>query len=149
MKSRGKLPPLLQDESEQLRRESTHRKPKKQEKKVAELIGGKRQPASGAFGLFKGDVCRDDEKFPLLVECKRTTNNRSFRLELSHLTKITNEALNTGKHPALAVQFDRLAVELAGRARNESPASEDWIVVPLSTFKAMLEALGEHDGLGL
>jgi len=147
MISKGKVPPLLQDEGEQKRRESYHRRPRKQEKKVAKALGGRRQPGSGAFGSLKGDVKREHEGFPLLVECKRT-GKLSLRLEVSHLTKITNEALASGRHPALAVQFDEHIVGGVARHRGEEPASTDWIAVPLMTFQAMLEALGEK-GLDL
>jgi len=138
----NKLPPLLQDEGEQRKRESNYRRPKKQEKKVAKAVGGRRQPGSGAFGAHKGDVKRDDNEFPLLVECKRSMGKRSIRLELHHLTKITTEALETGKHPALAIQFDAEVVREVAAARGEEAASEDWIAVPLMTFQAMLEGLG-------
>jgi Holliday junction resolvase len=147
MTEKNKLPPLLQDEAEQRRRETHHRRPKKQERKVAKAVSGRRQPGSGAFEGHKGDVRRDDAGFPLLVECKRT-EKLSFRLEVSHLTKITNEALTGGRHPALAIQFDEQIVRGVAGHRGEDPASTDWVAVPLSTFQAMLEALGE-EGLSL
>jgi Holliday junction resolvase len=147
MTDRGKLPPLLQDEGEQKRRDAHHRKPKRHEKKVAGAIGGKRQPGSGAFNGLKGDVRRDQEGFPLLVECKRTIY-RTIPVEAYYLTKITTEALAAGKYPALALQFDKVVMQSVAQSRREQPASEDWVAVPLSTFQAMLEALGE-EGLGL
>lgn len=144
----SKLPPLLQDEAEQERR-STHRQlPRAQEKGVARAIGGRKQPGSGSFWEHKGDARRDDQGFPLLVECKRESGKKSIPLKVEHLTKITNEALGEGKHPALALQFDRSVVDGVARARGQLAAEADWIAVPLSTFRAMLEALGE-EGLGI
>jgi hypothetical protein len=144
----GKLPPLLQDEEQVNQRLSHHRLPKRQEKKVGSSIGGRRQGGSGSYWEQKGDARRDGAGFPLLVECKRSMGKKSIRLELNHLTKITNEALGSGKYPALDLQFDESVVTEVARARRQMPADTDWIAVPLSTFRAMLEALGE-EGLGL
>ena len=144
----GKLPPLLQDEVEQERRQVHRQLPRAQEKGVAGAIGGKKQPGSGCLWEHKGDARRDGQGFPLLVECKRSAGKKSIPLKIDHLTKITNEALAEGKYPALDLQFDKAVVEGAARARRQMPADTDWIAVPLTTFKAMLEALGEG-GLGL
>jgi hypothetical protein len=75
-------------------------------------------------------------------------DKKSIRLEARWLTKITAEALGTGKYPAIALQFDKVVMRQVARERGGVPASADWIAVPLSTFRAMLEALGE-EGLGL
>lgn len=144
---RSVVPPLLQDPVEVRKKESNHRRPKRQEKKVAAAIGGRRQPGSGAFDSHKGDVSRNDASFPLLVECKRSMGKKSIRLEARHLTKITNEALGEGKYPALALQFDEEVMRALARG-GKAQADTDWIAVSLSTFQAMLEALGE-EGLGL
>jgi Holliday junction resolvase len=89
-------------------------------------------------------VKRDDAEFPLLVECKRTMGKASFRLELEHLAKITTEAMAGGKHPALAVQFDEEVAIRVARIHQYDAVHTDWIAVPLMTFQAMLEALGEE-----
>lgn len=125
-----------------------HILPKKQEKDVAKAIGGKRRPGSGSLPMLKGDVERDDTGFPLLVECKRTMGNKSIRVEAAFLIKITSEALMEGKYPALAIQFDQKVMDRVARIRGQMSAEPDWIAVPLTTFSAMLEALGEK-GLDL
>lgn len=142
------VPPLLQDQGEVKRREAHHRRPKAQEKGVAEAIGGRIRPGSGAFAGLKGDAQRQDRSFPLLVECKRSMGKQSIRLEARHLTKITEEAMSSGAYPALDLQFDREVMDRVARASDRAPASTDWIAVPRTVFQAMLEALGE-EGLGL
>lgn len=142
------VPSLLKDRAEERHRDSHHRKPRSQEKKVAAAIGGSRRPGSGAFAGLKGDVQRAHKGFPLLVECKRSMGNRSIRLEASHLTKISAEALGSGAYPALALQFDTEVMAQVARADERAPASADWVAVPLHVFQAMLEALGD-EGLDL
>lgn len=142
-----KLPPLLQVETNNAKRVSHHQLPKQQEKDVAKAVGGRRRPASGALPFLKGDVDRDDSGFPLLIECKRSSG-KSIRLEASFLAKITTEALMEGKYPALAIQFDGSVMQDMSQAGRQMSASTDWIAIPLSTFSAILEALGE-EGLAL
>lgn len=142
------LPPLLQNQEKVKHGEAHHRRPRKQEKDVAADLGGRTRPGSGAFAGLKGDVSRDDKGFPLLVECKRSMGKKSIRLEASHLTKISEEAMGISAYPALDLQFDREVMDQVARASGRAPASTDWIAVPRTVFKAMLEALGE-EGLGL
>lgn len=137
------MPPLLQDPAAVSKRDATIRKPSRQEKSVAVAVGGRRQPGSGAFSGLKGDVRRSG-RFPMLVECKRVSGQESIRVELKHLAKITAEALDKGANPALSIQFDEDVVRALSLRLGFAPASADWIAVPLSVFKAMLEALGEE-----
>jgi len=141
------IPSLLRDRSDEKRREAHHRRPKAQEKKVAKAVGGSRRPGSGAFDGLKGDVLRSDKSFPLLVECKRSMGKQSIRLEASHLTKISAEAMGSGSYPALSVQFDEEVMRAIAVADQRPVASADWIAVPLHVFQAMLEALGEESRL--
>lgn len=106
-------------------------------------MGGRRQPGSGAFSGLKGDVRRTG-RFPMLVECKRVSGQESIRIELRYLVKITDEALAKGAHPALAFQFDEPVVKSMVLRLDAAPTSADWVAVPLSTFRSMLEALGEE-----
>lgn len=115
---------------------------------MATAVGGGRRPGSGAFDGLKGDVQRRDRGFPLLVECKRTMDKQSIRLEAGHLTKISAEAMGCGAYPALALQFDKEVMDKVARGDARPPASTDWVAVPLHVFQAMLEALGEK-GLDL
>lgn len=138
-------PRLLQDDGD--RHDAHHHKPKKQERRVAKAIGGRRQPGSGA-GVFaranKGDVHRADKRFPMLVECKRTSGKESLRLEALFLTKITHESIGKGAHPGLAIQFDDDVMSAVARKHGYHPAEADWVAIPLTTLKAMLEELGEN-----
>lgn len=141
-------PPLLRGDAgmaQQKRKQSNHKRPKAQERKVAMAIGGKRVALSGA-GEEKGDVSRAGKSFPLRVECKRSMGNESIALKADHLTKISAEAMAAGAYPALDLQFDKSVMERLARARGVMVASEDWIAVPLNVFQGMLEALGE-DGI--
>lgn len=72
----------------------------KHEKKVARLTGGKVTRGSGNQA-DKGDVKTPDWR----IECK-TTKGASYRLEEATLCKIEEEAMATGRIPALNVQFE-------------------------------------------
>lgn len=142
------LPPLLQDQDKLKHRESHHVRPKAHEEGVAEDLDGMTRPGSGAFQGLKGDAIRPQRAFPLLIECKRGMDKMSVRLEARHLTKISEEADGVGAYPALDIQFDVEVMEAVARADGRPRADENWIAVPRTVFKAMLEALGE-EGLGL
>lgn len=73
---------------------------KKQEKKTAEEMGGKRVPLSGSAWQAKGDVSTPH----VLVECK-TTGKQSYSMKLTTLAKIRGEANRSGKNFALQVQL--------------------------------------------
>jgi hypothetical protein len=70
------------------------------EKKAAHRLGGRLTPASGAKIHSKGDFSTDQ----LLFENK-STKHKSFSVKLPWLDKITLEATEKGKIPALAMQF--------------------------------------------
>jgi hypothetical protein len=59
-----------------------------QERRTAEDVGGREQPASGATQFYKGDVRARD----ILVENK-TTSSKQYGLKLRELEKIKSEAL--------------------------------------------------------
>lgn len=139
-----KLPPLLREGGmeERKKAKSHRRKPKAQERKVASAIGGRIQPGSGAFESHKGDALREGGKFPLLVECKRTTGNASLSVKAEWLGKITREALAKDRYPALSIEFD--AEVMAAEAQGRMAAETTWVALPLSTLRALLEELGEE-----
>lgn len=68
------------------------RKSKLQERRVAQELGGRPQPASGATPFRKGDV---EVVNKLLTECK-TTGHKSYQLSTAELEKISAEAINSG-----------------------------------------------------
>lgn len=73
---------------------------KRQERKTAKELGGKRVPLSGAHWTAKGDVSAEKE----LVECKQTSR-KSYTLSAAVLEKILHEAYRAAKRPVLQVQF--------------------------------------------
>lgn len=76
---------------------------KKQETKIAEAIGGRRVPNSGACAFAKGDVTADD----WLIEAKtKTSHADSISIKKDWLEKNVSEALFMGKkYSALAFSF--------------------------------------------
>lgn len=92
-----------------------------QEKALASRVGGRVTPGSGCFMGNKGDVKSDD----FLIECKRT-DSASLRVTAEWLAKITKEAVEAGRFPALHFS-------LGGAPE----ASRDWVIVPLHVFCAM------------
>ncbi len=137
---------------EETEKRRSHRvKPKAQEKKVALVVGGRRQGGSGSHEDAKGDAAREGsgyiQDFPLLVECKRTTlrangHGKSISVKAEWLAKITREAFNVHKHPALAIQFDKEVMDKL--ARQGLSAETDWVMFPATTVQAIFEALGQE-----
>ena len=74
---------------------------RKQEDRLAKVVGGKRVAASGAFWSRKGDV-RSAE---LLIEAK-WTGKKQFTLRHDVLKKVLLEATLAGRTPVLAVSFE-------------------------------------------
>ena len=75
---------------------------KKQEKKVAKAVHGKRQANSGATAFEKGDVVTRD----WLIECKTKTKDcSSFTIKEDWLLKNEEEAFAMGKNNS-ALCFD-------------------------------------------
>jgi len=135
------LPFLLRTdgEAQNKRRKETRAKPKAHERKVAAAIGGRRQRGSGAFE-DKGDVAREERSFPLLVECKRTSDRKTktIRIDSVWLSKVTQEAHARDAYPALSIEFDDDVV----RALPGSPEAT-WVALPLSVMQGLLEKAGE------
>lgn len=99
------------------------RKSKCQEDRVAKELNAFRQPASGALDGMKGDVKHDD----FLIEAKRTDSN-VLPVSTRWLKKITKEAEEIGKVPALTLEWGDMFVGV----------EKDWIVIPLSVFKELI-----------
>lgn len=135
------LPRFIQDvESGKAARD---RKPKRHEKATAKALGGRTQPGSGAKSGFKGDV--RDVATPLtefLVECKRT-EDQSLRVEARWLNKITTEA-GPEREPALAIQFDETVMRRLTQ-NGQVTAEADWIAIPRSVFKRLLDVAGAEE----
>ena len=76
---------------------------KRQEKRVAKAVEGKRQPNSGATPFYKGDVITDQ----FLIECKtKTADCKSFTIKEDWLLKNEEEAFAMRKdNSALCFDF--------------------------------------------
>jgi len=119
------------------------RKPKRHEKATAKALGGRVQPGSGSKDGFKGDV--RDVGTPLhdfLVECKRT-EDQSLRVQARWLNKIATEA-GVDREPALAIQFEPEVLRRLAQP-GQLVAEADWVAVPRSVFKRLLDAAGAEE----
>jgi len=119
-----------------------HRHPRRHERDTAKALGGRRQPGSGSMKTAKGDV-RDvaSGAFEFLVECKRT-KNQTLTVQGNWLNKITSEA--GVLEPALAIRFDPEVLSHLTKP-GQATAEADWVAIPRSVFRRMLDALGQED----
>ena len=104
----------------------THKHGQKSERKTAKRLGGRPRPGSGSVAGAKGDILLPD----YLVENK-STEHRSISLKLDWLDKISVEAREEGKVPALAIQF----VDKAGNSKKRGR----WVLVREDDFKELTE----------
>lgn len=102
----------------------------KQEKRVAKKLRGEEQRGSGNQPFKRGDVkaCEENVQVELLVECK-TTEARSIRVEAKWLEKITREALEAGKEPALSIEIQQV----------KPGTPRDWTMVPTEVLNNLLD----------
>lgn len=96
------------------------------EKKTAKRLGGDLTPASGALGSAKGDIVFKE----VLMESKATIKN-SITIKLEWLAKISREATDVFKSPALSITY----VNKDGEPRKFGK----WVMVPESIFKDIHE----------
>ena len=94
------------------------------EQDLADRLGGRRQPASGALPQHKGDIKLD--KF--LLDSKETEHN-SIIVSAEDLTKISREARGEGKHPGLVITIDRVPTTVYN----------EWVMLPLDVFAEVFE----------
>lgn len=82
---------------------NTRKYSKKQEDRIAKVVGGKVNANSGATSFFKGDVRTDH----LLVECKTSVKEvKSVSIKKEWLEKLNEERFAMGKqHSVLAFDF--------------------------------------------
>lgn len=104
----------------------THKHGQKSERKTAKRLGSITRPGSGAVEGAKGDIMLTD----FLVENK-ATEHRSISIKLDWLDKISREAREEGKAPALSFQF----VDKQGH----SVRGGRWVMIPEDEFKEMTE----------
>lgn len=90
------------------------------EKKMAADLGGVRVPNSGAIDGLKGDVQAGD----FLIDSKET-GSRSLVVSGKMLSKISREARESGKQPALVLTMGQVPLGV----------SKQWALVPYKVFK--------------
>lgn len=100
---------------------STRRASKKQERRIAEDIGGRAQPASGALPHAKGDVRKQGK---LRIEAKMTYAE-SYRLTRDVLDKIASHA-TFDEVPVVVVDFVDKRTQRVERSVAVVPY-EDWV----------------------
>ena len=105
--------------SKRLRRASI-----RQERKLAEVVGGRTQPGSGAFPGHKGDV-RLRNKFR--IEAKFTTK-KSYTLKLEDLLKIVGECTGS-ERPVFVVEF---------KDENGLYSGSSWVVIPQRDWEKLI-----------
>jgi hypothetical protein len=80
---------------------NSHRRSKNQERQLADKLGGKLTPASGARDV-KGDV---RIKGFVRLEAK-TTKNKSFSVTIEMIDKIETAAVGASEMPVIVVEFN-------------------------------------------
>lgn len=103
---------------------------KRSEKRVAKKAGARLNANSGAMASLKGDATLTKGELKFLMECKSTVHD-SMPVQLDWLVKISGEAIQKGKQPALTVSF----VQADGTAK----PGGDWVMLKLSDFEELLE----------
>lgn len=99
----------------------THKHGQKSERKTAKRLGGITRPGSGAVAGAKGDILLPD----YLIENK-STEHKSISLKLEWLDKISVEAREEGRIPALSIQF----VDKQGNSKKRGR----WVLIPEDEF---------------
>ena len=94
----------------------------KQEKRVAERVGGKQVSNSGATAFNKGDVITDD----WLIECKTCTNPKSSMT-------VKKEWLEKNKEEAFAMRrnFSAVAIDFG--------SNDTYYIIDEKTFLGLLK----------
>ena len=108
---------------------NTRKYSKKQEDRVAKVVGGKVNANSGATSFFKGDVRTDH----LLVECKTSTKEvKSVSIKKEWLEKLNEERFAMNKqHSILAFDFGD---------------GKDYFIIDKRLMSMLLDALEKYYG---
>lgn len=96
------------------------------ERRVARVLGARQTPASGALCGAKGDATLECKDYRFRIESKATAN-KSLGVKYEWLEKITKEALETNRLPALTVSF----VTPGG----VECSNGDWVMIPRYLFQ--------------
>lgn len=101
---------------------------RKAEGSISKRLGGSLQPGSGALAGAKGDIKLDSSGYSFLMENK-TSMGESFSMKQGIMHKIYQEALETNRTPALAIQFVR--------PNGQSEKRDRWVCLPESIFNEL------------
>jgi hypothetical protein len=93
----------------------------KHERGLAESVSGKQVVGSGNKN-DKSDVKTDKFRYEA-----KSTDKRSLILKLDWLEKIVNEALRTGRKPAISIMFSEAA----------DPCGKRWVMIEEDLFKEL------------
>ena len=93
--------------------------PKDQERRLAKLREGRRQPGSGSGWVHNNDV-KDDE---YLWECKQT-EGKSLSIKLEDVENVRRNALSHGRKWAMHLQIQGRRMVLLDEADDRSPTNE-------------------------
>ena len=115
-----KKPPLGSDKGVKAKANET-------EKTQAKKLGAFKTPVSGAIDGLKGDYVVDDFLFD-----SKETSKASISLSVKDFAKVTREAHQAGKHPALTLKVPLVP----------GTVSQEWVAIPLDVFSEMLEKYG-------
>lgn len=99
---------------------------RKAEDKAGKRLNAVVHAGSGAIAGYKGDLTKNQ----FLMESK-ATEAKSLRVDLHWLRKITKEAMDVNKFPALLIQF------VAADA-DTLPAGS-WVAMPEYVFKELVD----------
>jgi hypothetical protein len=93
-----------------------------QERRLADDLGARLTPNSGATTRAKGDAV--DARFRYEM---KTTTKKQVPVDVKVLRKIWDEAVATGHLPVVVVTMDGM----------EPPVPKDWILIEKTTFVAL------------
>lgn len=114
-----KAPPLRKMENVKILANET-------EKDQAEKLGGKCTPNSGAMDGAKGDYVVGE----FLFDSKETAT-ATLRLSTKDFTKVSREAYQAGKTPAISIKLSLLP----------GTVPHEWVAIPLEKFAEILACL--------
>lgn len=107
------------------------------EKRVAQKLGARLQPASGALKGAKSDAKLKGLNYKFRIECKSTVNF-TIPLQLDWLTKISDEAMSDASIPMVTLSF----VTPEGKPRSNKNA--EWVMIPAVFFAELKEKAECH-----
>jgi len=112
---------------------SPKKKSLKNEKRLSEEVGFRLTPGSGNrdWPGMKGDGSHPEFMFEL-----KETQKPSIRVSESVVAKLYREAGAVGKDPVLVLSAYGLT----------DPLPKDWVVIPVETFRKLLECVEAQNG---